>query len=278
MSLYSEVISELRDKNSIRELYRFQGANSFGYYNIRTSTFEGTPNDNYVYLSGSLDHHEYFSVKRIKQLINSEVLKDTPYTISSKDLRDMESYPIIKNLVLNNERLTDLYSVRLITASSAIRLMRENSFLNCKKPEEKAVERVDRRVYGGGYGVSAEWKDLLLNLTYFDGYQRIDKDSIINLLATMKATGRINNKDNIDFILGNPEYYSYGMSPGLQNPFTKYDIMNALERILEKGTYSETSELGERPKETIRKVVDNYERGKGKVLTLLESHYKSESE
>ena len=53
--------------------------------------------------------------------------------------------------------------------------------------------------------------------------------------------------------------------------------MNGLERILEKGTYSPTSELGKHPKETIKKVVESYEAGKEKVLIMLENQYKKKN-
>lgn len=278
MSLYSEIIYDLIKKDFIKELYRFQGSYSYDYYNTKTSSFNITPNDSYVYLSGSLDHHKYFSIKRIKQLINRDVLSDTPYRISNKDLSNIETYSIIKKLVLKSEKLVDLYSVRLITNSYAISLMKSNSFLQNRKIKGKPIERVDIKVFGGGYGISEEWKDLLINLTYFDGYQKIDKKAIINLITKMKTTGKLDNKDNFDFILGNSKSYSYKLSPRLESELTKYKIMDSLDRILEKGTYSKASELGENPKETIRKVVEEYERGKEKVLTILDGRYNRKSD
>lgn len=92
MSFYSEIIYDLIKKDFIKELYRFQGAYSYDYYNTKTSSFNITPNDSYVYLSGSLDHHKYFSIKRIKQLINRDVLRDTPYRLSNKYLSNIETY------------------------------------------------------------------------------------------------------------------------------------------------------------------------------------------
>ena len=94
----------------------------------------------------------------------------------------------------------------------------------------------------------------------------------------MKTTGKLDNKDNFDFILGNSNSYSYKLSPRLESELTKYKIMDSLDRILEKGTYSKKSELGENPKGTIRKVVEEYERGKEKVLTILDSRYNRQSD
>ena len=50
MSLYSEIIYDLIKKDFIKELYRFQGSYSYDYYNTKTSSFNITPNDSYVYL------------------------------------------------------------------------------------------------------------------------------------------------------------------------------------------------------------------------------------
>ncbi len=277
MSLYREVVTKLRTEDFTTELFRFQGANSIGYYDIETHTFTETPKDNYVYISASPEHHKYFAVRRIKQLINDEILDDTPYFISKKDLRDRKAYSTIKRLVLNSDKLKDIYSVRFITDRSIIGLFKENSFGQSKKIEGKPIERVDKKTYSGGYGISEDWKDLLLCLTYFDGYQRIDRKSIVQLIATMKASGKIDSKENITAILTNPGAVAYSLSPKVEANFTKYDIMNGLERILEKGTYSPTSELGKHPKETIKKVVESYETGKEKVLIMLENQYKKKN-
>ena len=43
MSLYREVITKLRTEDFTTELFRFQGANSIGYYDIETHTFAETP-------------------------------------------------------------------------------------------------------------------------------------------------------------------------------------------------------------------------------------------
>ena len=114
-------------------------------------------------------------------------------------------------------------------------------------------------------------------LTYFNGYQRIDRNSIISLLSNMRKTGKVNSKENIEFILNSYDYYSFELSPKLESNFTKYEIMNSIEQILKNGTYSQESELANNPTKTIKKVVEDYERGKEKILTLLDKYYTSKT-
>ncbi len=274
MSLYSEVIEKVREEDISAELYRFQGGNSFNYFDIGSSSFLDSSRDSYIYLSQSLDHHKYFTIRRIRQLLNSVVLQEEDLQISCKHLRNNDHFSTIKNLVLNSDKLQSLYSVRLICDRNAITLMKENSFSQSDKNNEKSVERVDRRVYGGGFGVSAEWKDLLACLTYFNGFQRIDRNTIVSLLSNMRISGRVTCKDNIDFVFSNPDYYRFVLSPKLESDFTKYDIMESLERICENGIYSPRSSLAKKPSKTIKKVVEDYEIGREKVLTLIDKHYK----
>ena len=277
MNLYDEVIIEIKKENLFKELYRFQGTNSFEYFDIKTAKFIDTSKDNYIYISNSLDHHKYFALKRIRQLLNKVILQEKGLRISSKDLRDNNNYSTIKKLIFNSDKLQNMYSIRLICDNNIIKLMKENSFSQNEKNIGKTLERVDRRVYGGGFGVADEWKNLIMCLTYFNGYQRIDRNSIISLLSNMRKTGKVNSKENIEFILNSYDYYSFELSPKLESNFTKYEIMNSIEQILKNGTYSQESELANNPTKTIKKVVEDYERGKEKILTLLDKYYTSKT-
>ena len=53
----------------------------------------------------------------------------------------------------------------------------------------------------------------------------------------------------------------------------KYEIMETLEKIYDDGSYSPDSSLAKNPSKTIKKIVEDYERGKEKVLTLMDKHY-----
>ena len=64
------------------------------------------------------------------------------------------------------------------------------------------------------------------------------------------------------------------MNPNIISDFNKYDIINALEMILEKGLIPAGSPLEESPKQVIKEVVEDYEVGRQKTLELLRKKYK----
>lgn len=268
MSLYSRVITELKEESDITELYRFQGSGSFSHFNIKNSKFD--KRDSYVYFSKSLDHHKYFIIKRIKQLINKIVLSKSPYKLSFFTLSDPNDFNVIKNLIINDENLPTIYSIKLLSDPNLYNLIINNSFIQSDKTSSRSIERVDKRVYGGGYGISSEWLDLFSYLTYFNAYQKIDRYDIIELLNNMRRTGKMNQKDNISFITSNLSKYRYRLNPHLESDFTKYKIVEAIEQIIEKDLYVKESELGKNPTKVIKKVVSDYEKNRRRVSNLLE--------
>lgn len=271
MTFYKEVIMGLKDINQVREFYRFQGANSFDHFDFRTSNFNKT--NGYIYFSSSLDHHKYFTIKRIRQFLNRIVLKDSPYLISCHDLRDNpDNYEIIKKIVTNSNQLSDMYSIRLICNEEISKIISDNCQYQREKEGNMTIERVDRRVYGGGYGLANEWKELLTYLTYFNSYKKIDRRAILELLANMSATGKVNNKNNINFLLDDFSQYKIDINPNLESDFTKYKIRDCLEYILEHNLCLSSSKLKTNPSETITEIVSSYEKGKRKTLSLLDKH------
>ena len=274
MSFYKKIIDNLEEAKTFDEMYRFQGAKSYEHFNLKTSKYNEKTIDSYLYVSKSIDHHGYFAIKRIKQLLNKLLSEDRSLIISSSNIREEEKYSKIKHLILNSSKIENLFSIKLVTNNHIGKLLKENCFHQDSKKVNKAIERVDRRVYGGGYGLSGEWKELLCYLTYFTAFHKIDRNELIRLITNMRITGKTNRKDNIDFIIKNTDNYKFKLTPSINNNFTKYDIMNCLEEIIEKGIYIEESELGTNPNKVIKEVVDDYEIGKEKVLTLFDNYYK----
>ena len=269
MSLYKDIYYELEYHNLTKEYYRFQGAKTLSRLNI------GGENDScYIYFSNSLDHHMYFTIKRLKQTIHRDLLDEKGFGISSQNLRNSDINPIIKKFVLSTDKLSDLYSYRLVVSHSLEGLMKENCVLNEEKNNGiPYIKRADRRVYGGGYGVSCEWKELFQYLTFFSAKAKISRKDLLELLQNMKISGRMNRKDNISFLLGNDDRYIYEINPYLMSDFNKYNIINALEAILEKKMVLEASSLATSPKKCIKSVVEEYERGREKTLELLRKRY-----
>ena len=262
MALYNKTIVQLKSEDYAQELYRFQGANSFNCINI-----SGINNSGYLYFSNSLDHHEYFTLKRLKQFLNKE-LQELGLVLSLKNIQDDDTYHAITRLILNDEKIRDLYSYRLVYDRTYLDLIKDNYFYQDRKPYG-AIERVDRRVFGGGYGVKDEWTELLKCLTIFTLSKEITREDLVLLLRNMKIKNKLNNKETIEFFFKNDMDYITNLSDFIKNDFTKYEIMNALEMILEKGLYSRDSELAKHPTRTIKEVVNHYQRTKEKTLRLL---------
>ena len=272
MTSFDNIVREVKQERFTSELYRFQGAKSFECFDIRTSRFNKNQNPNYVFFSSSLDHHKYFTAKRLRQLINRQVLKDSPYQLSQKSLGSTESYSRIRNIVLNSEKIQDLHSIRLVCDQSFKELIISNWYQQSRRYSNKPIERVDARVYGGGYGIAQEWQELLSYLTYFAAYRRINREDVADYLSNMRRSCKILRKENLDFLLEEDESYNYTLNPHLESDFTRFYIRNALELIVGKHLYLEGSPLAENPERVIKQVVSDYEYGKDKVLQKITNY------
>ncbi len=269
MALYNEVAREIERENYAKTLYRFQGGNSFSCFSNDGDLINET-NGGYIYFSTSLDHHKYFTMKRMKQILNRQVLQETSYRIRNYDLRNIDSFNKIRELVINSETLCQLESFKLVYDASFLSLIKDNCCYQKDKPNSSMIERVDRRVYGGGYGITDEWTDLLRYLTFFVSSLKISKTDIVEVLNHIRKNGKTNQKENLSFLLGDATRYNFRLSEGIMNDFTKYDIMNALEMIVQKQLCLPTSDLAKQPTKTIKEVVDNYQKCKRKIISAID--------
>ena len=269
MAVYKDICRVLKHDNYASEVYRFEGARTRSVFSIN-----GDVTGDYIYFSKALDHHKYFSVKRIRQILNQLLIEELDMPLSNKTLHDENDYRRIKNFIIYSDSIKDMYSYKLIYAQPFGELIIDNFQYNSNKNGgTRSIERVDRRVYGGGYGVSCEWKELFQYLTFFSAKAKISRKDLLELLQNMKISGRMNRKDNISFLLGNDDRYIYEINPYLMSDFNKYNIINALEAILEKKMVLEASSLATSPKKCIKSVVEEYERGREKTLELLRKRY-----
>ena len=187
MTTYNQITQDLI-KDGTKEFYRFQGHNSFECYDIRNNRFNNN-DSHYVYVSSSKDHHYYFTVKRIKQLINTIVLNDTTYQITKKQITDNEKYKNIKKIIFNSDKVRHLNSISLVCDQIYYVLLKENCINSYEKTKDSGIERVDRKVFGGGYGVTDAWLDLFNDLTYFSSHLKISTVDVLNLLKKMRNKG-----------------------------------------------------------------------------------------
>ena len=271
MTTYKKIIDTLIKEERVTEFYRFQGSNSFEYFNIKSNKFDN--NKHYIYISGTKNHHYYFTIRRIRQLLNKVVLNNTPYNISNRELENEESFKKIVNIVLNQENIKNLKSISLIIDNTYYQLLKENSVYNmAKKESSNLIERVDRKIYKGGYGVSNAWLDLLNDLTFFSSYIRITSIDILNILKNMRREKKLTSPYLISNILDSKERV-YRLSDNLYNDFQKYNIMNDLETIYEEKLYFEGSSFGSNPSKNIKNILTSYQKNREKVLRLVENSY-----
>lgn len=273
MTLYKQTIQLLKNEDLVSELYRFQGARSYECFKLSKDKFLDNPDREYVYFSKSFDHHRYFIVKRTKQLLNEVVLRGTDYQINTTDLAGAQSYNRIKHIIINSDKLPNLSSIRLVCDKNYPILLKDNAVKQQKKQTKDIIERVDRRAYGGGYGVDKEWKDLLSYLTYFVTIQKIERKDVLQLLSNMRRTGRTNRKDNVTFLENHTRQQTL-LNPLVESDFTKYKIMEALETILDRELCLERSELYQHPTKTIKQITSTYESNRQKILTIFDKHEK----
>ena len=265
MALYETVSQELLEEHLAKEIYRFEGAKTQSNLDFR-----GNNNNQYIYFSNSLDHHMYFMNKRLKQYINSCSLQEENIAFNTRNVRGKNTFPRIKHLVLNSDKIKELYSYRLITLKTFKELIKDNFIFNDQKQSnQRFIEKVDRRVYGGGYGICDEWKELLLYLTFFTAKEKITRKDMMAWIQEIKTTGKILQKDNVKFII-DKNNYQFEINPHVLSDFNKYNIINALESILEKKIAMPNSTLAKEPSKTIRKVIDSYETAREKTKVLLE--------
>ena len=266
MSLYHTISNNLLSDFDAKVFYRFEGANTVSRFN-----FDNGTGSKYFYFSKSLEHHKYFILKRLKQLLSSDVYDKLGYHITYRNLSDYSKYPNIKRSIVESEDISNLSSYKLLFDPSLYYLINGNCINNdTKENGVRYIERVDRKVRGGGYGIPDEWNELLLLLSFFKAELQISKKDILQLLHNMKVTAKINRVANLDFLFENDNKYRYSINSHLSNDFSKYDIINILESIIEKGMVNPRSELLKEPTKKIKEIVDSYESGREKVFKLLE--------
>ena len=246
--------------------YRFEGANTLSRFD-----FDNGADSKYFYFSKSLEHHKYFILKRLKQLLNSYVYHNFGYSITYRNLSDYSKYPDIKKTIIDSDSISNLSSYKLLFDTSLYYLINANCVnSDIKENGIRYIERVDRKVRGGGYGIPDEWSELLLYLSFFKAELQISKKDILQLLHNMKIKAKINRVANLDFLFENNNKYKYTVNNHLTNDFAKYDIINLLEIIIEKRMINPYSDLAKEPTKKIKEIVDSYETGREKVFKLLE--------
>lgn len=273
MNSYQKVINELYDCDLLDTLYRFQGGKSFECFDIKNNRFVAEQFGKYAYFSGNKYHHLYFSVRRLRQLINNIILSETEYSLCTKQLYNTDKYIKICKLIENSDKLESIYSIKMLADKTFVELIKENSFRSDRKPNSGCIERVDRRVYSGGYGIKNEWLELLELTTFFTSYYKMSTDRILEIVNNMRKSGKINSIYNLISLLD--ESYNVKINTMIFNDFVKYEIVNLLEQIIEKRLCNENSELYKNPNTAIKNTVNDFLTTREKTLKLVDKNFKA---
>lgn len=252
----------------VKVLYRFQGGNSYPSFEVTGSRVQTNNSTQYVYFSKSYDHHCYFVSKRLKQLVSRMVLENSGQSFNATNLANYEFYKRLQREISVSPKVDDLNSIRFMIEPSFLGLIESNyEFNHNKSKDSKFIERVDRRVYGGGYGLCEEWLKLFNTLTILYSIKAITRNDLLFMLNAMRC-GNKTRTESVAFLNEGPR--NVIINEELYSSFTKYKIKEEFDEILDKKLYKGDSEFGKNHKVLIKKITDDYLKLRDKVLFTLE--------
>ncbi len=269
---YNHNILENIDSQKASMLYRFQGGNSYPSFNIRGDSCKVNQASHYTYFSKSINHHGYFVSKRLRQIVGKIILEEKGLVLSNYNLQNNDFYKKVKREIACSEKINNLESLRFLVDSEFIELIEQNYEYNDEKTKgSKIIERVDRRVYGGGYGIGSEWLNLLNLLTILYAKKEITRDNVIFMLNAVRS-GYASKIESVKFLSSNPNQVI--INKAIYSDFTKFKIMHNLEEILDKGLYKKDSEFGKKPAVMIKKITTGYIKLRDETLRELDKSKK----
>lgn len=271
MTLYEELYYQLLD---FPKFYRFEGGKSFNHFSFEQGEILPKVN-NYIYFSANSNHHFYYVAKRLKQLIDKEILYETKYAITKKVIVDSEKFKEVVSKIESAFIDEKQISIECIVSPLMKKLIANNCIKNSlKKHGDCRIELVDKRHRRGGYGFYGEWLEVFKTLTYIHAYQKITKEDLIQFVyASRQKIVNPNFQISIVSFLADPHRRILALNNNLKNDFSKYELMNALQVILEKGLYFSSSYLGINGEDSIKKIIQDYTLEKEYLLALLEENY-----
>lgn len=273
MTLFEEVYYQLGD---FPKFYRYEGVKTYKNYDFKNEEHYLESTDSYIYFSKSRKHHEYYIQKKLKQLIEREILYQTKYSLQ-------------KNCVINNEKFQEVItkienypvefqqnSIEFTTSPTVNRLFYKNAILNLnKKSSIPYIERVDKSKVGGGYGLCKDWLEVFNILTFIFVIQKITKADVLDYVYSLRRSVAVPNfKVNVTGFLMDPKRKNIKINERIYNDFTKYDLMNALQNIVENEWYFKDSYMAKNPDEFIKKIIQDYTLERENILELIDSSYK----
>ncbi len=96
---------------------------------------------------------------------------------------------------------------------------------------------------------------------------------MLDYVYALKRNAGTSFKVNVTRFLLDATRKSFKINASLYNDFMKYDLMNALQNIVEKELYFPESYMGEKPLEFVKKIIQTYTLERENMLELIEYTY-----
>lgn len=274
MSLYEDLNYQIKDLFS---LYRFEGASSRINYSFQQSHFYSIDLHRYIYFSKSNRHHGYYTAKRLKQFINQKILSNSELSLSYPTLLNHDVFKKILSEIENYDSFEPMMSIEFRLSSLFQKLLEKNYVSNHRKAkQDRRIECVDVTKYQGGIGLCGSWLTVYQILTYFYCYQRITKENLFDFLYALRYnaihSGSSLRVEPTSFLL-NSKNRVVRLNEQLHYDFKKYELMNALQEIVEQHLYFPNSILATQSGDEIRRIVEQYCSERNFLLQLSEEEF-----
>lgn len=267
MTIYEELY---KNCPNLSKFYRFEVVNmSFPYFNATDGNICNKSSKPYIYFSSSIAHHKYYVSKRLQQLIQNKLVSFSEIKLNYKSLICFDTFREIVRIIENYQIDDEMISYECSTSKIMLDLLYKNTINNrYKKAGDRRIERCDTTKHKGGYGFCEEWLEILNLLTYFYCYQRITRDNLLDYLYAMREKV-LNQSSGISLCkFLEEENRIIKINKSLFNSYGKYDLMDALERIIQKGLYFKGSNLDIDGNGQIKRTINQYCEEKEKILKL----------
>ncbi len=249
MTILDEWKEKMIEDKSLHTFYRVQGGLSYEKFTIEGKEIVYNSKERYTYFSENSKHHHYYKAKRIDQLLlrNDDPMQKRDYLATKSLYIYRDKLPRIKESLENlssNQINIKCFSFHFL--EDTYKLIKENSVYYTKKIIDNTPRRVDIKVNGGGYGLNEEWLRLFSLSTFITEIIPITKADIEDYLSQLSYLL------SSEIEIGNEDRRKTFISKNLSSPFTKYELMDTLENIVEKGLIAPNSTLEKNPKQTIK--------------------------
>lgn len=172
MKISASKLHVLEDSNVITPFYKVK--NPLANYSNEFAR--------YSYYSKSVKHISYYLAKKIIQVVSIR------YDININNPRDSKLIGKISYILSCLQNDTSLnFELHLFYLNSIIRtLFEQNSYSNHNPHRPDIVERVDTRIYGGGYGIIGTWRELFEMLTICSRHELLSNNDLIIFFESLQ--------------------------------------------------------------------------------------------